>query len=177
MRSRIVPHYSTVQRCSASVFWVPPYVGEIIKVYLWRVITAFDPKPSKNATSNKNSGLQLHIFTWMGPRDSGEKVMVMLLVLTLSEQGAVRGNGECEVRYHVTFVLVLLPSLGPSGPVAGRRGCISILIADSQIIIALYGQCSRLTQIFPCHSITSPGMSAWESKNNGMLARAYRLYY
>ena len=55
--------------------------------------------------------------------------MVMLLVLTLSEQGAVRGNRECEVRYHVTFVPVLLPLLGPNGPVAVMWECLLIFLA------------------------------------------------
>ena len=102
--------------------------------------------------------------------------MVMLLVLTLSEPGAVRGNGECEVRYHVTFVLVLLPSLGPSGPVAGRRACILILIADSQIIIALYVWHSMLTQIFPLSFCCFPrNVRMGGKRNTGMLARAFRL--
>ena len=116
------------------------------------------------------TGLQLHIFTWMGPRDSGEKVMVMLLVLTLSEQGAVRGNGECEVCYHVTFVLVLLSLLGPNGPVAGMWECLSIFSADPQVIIALYVQCSRLTQIFSVSFHYLPrnvGMGEQKQRNVG----------
>ena len=48
----------------------------------------------------------------------------MLLVLPLSGPGAVRGAEDCEVRYHVTLVLVLLSSLGPNGPVARRRKCL-----------------------------------------------------
>ena len=100
----------------------------------------------------------------------------MLLVLSLSGPGAVRGVEECEVRYQIIFVLVLLSSLGPNGPVARRRKCLFKVQREypshhRPLCVSLNVD----TNIFSVVLLLPPECQNGGKRNTGMPARVYRL--